>query len=249
MKCRIILTNSTNVGDKIKAVKYIRDLTGLGLKEAVDTINFPPKIIKEDLTLEQAKTISDRFTELGVKVRVEDENGLYINIQMVKPVSELEKNYRLMLIDPGLDKIRAIKEVRQLKNCRLEEAKDIVYNVPMEIKNYSSYDEASRAAEIFEKFKIEVRIEHILNKETSIFKDEIKAEENKNINLYTNNQVDFHSYSRERDFEEKIEDTAMEIFNINDNCDRSVLNEDQVDFKDIKEEKGLFSFIKKLFKN
>lgn len=228
MKCRIILTNSTNVGDKIKAVKYIRDLTGLGLKEAVDTINFPPKIIKEGLTLEQAKTISDRFTELGVKVRVEDENGLYINIQMVKPVSEPEKNYRLILIDPGLDKIRAIKEVRQLKNCRLEEAKDIVYNAPMEIKNYSSYDEASRAAEIFEKFKIEVRIEkissHILNKETRIFKDEIKAEE-------------------------KIEDTAMEIFNINDNCDRSVLNEDQVDFKDIKEEKGLFSFIKKLFKN
>ena len=226
MKCRVILTNSTNVGDKIKAVKYIRDLTGLGLKEAVDTINFPPKIIKEDLTLEQARTISDRFTELGVKVRVEDENGLYINIQMVKPIFEHEKNYRLMLIDPGVDKIRAIKEVRQLKNCRLEEAKNIVYNAPMEIKSYSSYDEALREAQKFEKFKIDIRIEKvssdILNKETSIFKD---------------------------DFDEKIEDTAMEIFNINNNSDRSVLNEASEDFQDTKEKEGLFSFIKNLFKN
>ena len=59
----------TEVGaDKIKVIKVVREITGLGLKEAKDLVEAAPKPIKEDVSKEEANSIKAKFEEVGAKV-------------------------------------------------------------------------------------------------------------------------------------------------------------------------------------
>ncbi|MCA9282681.1 MAG: 50S ribosomal protein L7/L12 [Phycisphaeraceae bacterium] len=56
-------------GDKkIQVIKVVRDATGLGLKEAKDLVDNPPKPVKEGLSKEDAEALKAKFEEVGAKV-------------------------------------------------------------------------------------------------------------------------------------------------------------------------------------
>lgn len=59
----------TEVGaEKIKVIKVVRELTGLGLKEAKEAVEAAPKIIKEATSKEDAESIKAKLEEAGAKV-------------------------------------------------------------------------------------------------------------------------------------------------------------------------------------
>ncbi|MBO6165397.1 MAG: 50S ribosomal protein L7/L12 [Eubacterium sp.] len=59
----------TDVGaEKIKVIKVVRDVTGLGLKEAKEAVESAPKVLKEAVSKEEAEDIKKKFEEVGAKV-------------------------------------------------------------------------------------------------------------------------------------------------------------------------------------
>lgn len=56
----------TEVGaEKVKVIKVVREITGLGLKEAKDLVDGAPKMIKEGATKEEAEEIKKKLEEVG----------------------------------------------------------------------------------------------------------------------------------------------------------------------------------------
>ena len=55
-------------GEKIKVIKAVREITGLGLKEAKDAVDGAPKVIKEDATKEEAEEAKTKLEAEGAKV-------------------------------------------------------------------------------------------------------------------------------------------------------------------------------------
>ena len=60
-----------NAGDqKIKVIKVVRELTGLGLKEAKDLVDNAPKPVKEKVSKEEAEQIKEKLAEVGATVEI-----------------------------------------------------------------------------------------------------------------------------------------------------------------------------------
>ncbi|KFZ43470.1 50S ribosomal protein L7/L12 [Anoxybacillus flavithermus] len=55
---------------KIKVIKVVRELTGLGLKEAKDLVDNTPKPVKEGVSKEEAEEIKAKLEEAGAKVEI-----------------------------------------------------------------------------------------------------------------------------------------------------------------------------------
>ena len=56
----------TSVGpNKIKVIKVVRELTGLGLKEAKDIVDGAPKTIKESVSKDDAEAMKAKLEEVG----------------------------------------------------------------------------------------------------------------------------------------------------------------------------------------
>ena len=61
----------TEVGpNKINVIKVVRELTGLGLKEAKAVVDEAPKAIKEAVSREEAESIAKKMEEAGAKVTI-----------------------------------------------------------------------------------------------------------------------------------------------------------------------------------
>ena len=59
----------TEAGDqKDKVIKVVREITGLGLKEAKDVVDGAPKVVKEQASKEEAEEIKKKLEEVGAKV-------------------------------------------------------------------------------------------------------------------------------------------------------------------------------------
>lgn len=59
---------SFDASAKIKVIKAVRELTGLGLKEAKEVVDGAPKVFKEAVSKEEGETYVKQFEELGAKV-------------------------------------------------------------------------------------------------------------------------------------------------------------------------------------
>lgn len=57
-------------GNKLAVVKLVKDLTGLGLKEAKDLVDGAPKPLKEGVSKEEAESLKKQLTEAGAEVEV-----------------------------------------------------------------------------------------------------------------------------------------------------------------------------------
>ena len=61
----------TEVGaEKVKVIKVVREVTGLGLKEAKDVVDGAPKVVKEGASKEEAEDIKKKLEDAGAKVEV-----------------------------------------------------------------------------------------------------------------------------------------------------------------------------------
>lgn len=59
----------TEVGaEKVKVIKVVREVTGLGLKEAKDVVDGAPKVVKEGVSKEEAEELKKKLEEVGAKV-------------------------------------------------------------------------------------------------------------------------------------------------------------------------------------
>ncbi len=64
----VVLTNAG--GNKISVIKVVRDITGLGLKEAKDLVDGAPKTVKEGVAAAEAEEIKAKFVEAGAEVEL-----------------------------------------------------------------------------------------------------------------------------------------------------------------------------------
>ena len=61
----------TEIGaNKIGVIKVVRELTGLGLKEAKELVDNVPKAIKENVSKDEADSIKAKLEEAGAKVEI-----------------------------------------------------------------------------------------------------------------------------------------------------------------------------------
>ena len=63
--------------NKIQVIKVVRELTGLGLKEAKDLVDAAPKAIKEGISKADAEKIVAALAEAGAKVEITEQLGEY----------------------------------------------------------------------------------------------------------------------------------------------------------------------------
>jgi large subunit ribosomal protein L7/L12 len=64
----VILTSAG--GSKINVIKVVREITGLGLKEAKDVVDGAPKAVKEKVGKDEADAIKAKLEEAGASVEV-----------------------------------------------------------------------------------------------------------------------------------------------------------------------------------
>ena len=55
---------------KVKVIKVVREVTGLGLKEAKDLVDGAPKVLKEGVSKEEAEGIKTKLEAEGAKVTI-----------------------------------------------------------------------------------------------------------------------------------------------------------------------------------
>jgi large subunit ribosomal protein L7/L12 len=56
--------------EKIKVIKVVRELTGLGLKEAKDLVDGAPKTVKENVPKDEAAAMEAKLKEVGATVEI-----------------------------------------------------------------------------------------------------------------------------------------------------------------------------------
>ena len=64
----VVLANAGS--QKIKVIKVVRELTGLGLKEAKEIVDGAPKTIKEGVSKEEAEDMKAKLAEVGAEVEL-----------------------------------------------------------------------------------------------------------------------------------------------------------------------------------
>lgn len=64
----VILTSAG--GTKLQVVKLVKELTGLGLKEAKDLVDAAPKAVKEGVSKEEAESLKSQLEEVGAEVEL-----------------------------------------------------------------------------------------------------------------------------------------------------------------------------------
>lgn len=57
--------------NKIAVIKVVRDITGLGLKEAKDLVESAPKAVKEGVSKDEAEEMKAKFVEAGAVVELQ----------------------------------------------------------------------------------------------------------------------------------------------------------------------------------
>ena len=64
----VVLANAG--ANKIPVLKVVREVTGLGLKEAKDLVDGAPKTVKENVAKEEAEAMKAKFAEAGATVEL-----------------------------------------------------------------------------------------------------------------------------------------------------------------------------------
>ena len=64
----VVLANAG--ANKIKVIKVVRELTGLGLKEAKEIVDGAPKTLKEGVSKEEAEDMKAKLAEVGAEIEV-----------------------------------------------------------------------------------------------------------------------------------------------------------------------------------
>ena len=167
----------TKVGpNKIPVIKVVRELTGLGLKEAKDLVDAAPKAVKEDIARDEAEKVKAALEEQGAKVEIACAGELpaasalptasagpsAVSPETVtSPPTRGPQTFEVTLVDAGPNKIPVIKVVRELTGLGLKEAKDLVDAVPVRVKEGISLDEAEKIKAALEEVGATVKLREL----------------------------------------------------------------------------------------
>lgn len=66
-KTEFTVTLENAGADRVKVIKVVREVTGLGLKEAKDLVDAAPKVLKENVAKAEAEDIKKKLEEVGAK--------------------------------------------------------------------------------------------------------------------------------------------------------------------------------------
>lgn len=66
----VVLSGMADPAKKINIIKVVREITGLGLKEAKDLVEAAPKPVKESVNKEEAENLKKKLTEAGAAVEL-----------------------------------------------------------------------------------------------------------------------------------------------------------------------------------
>jgi large subunit ribosomal protein L7/L12 len=69
-KTEFTVVLSSSGEKKIQVIKVVRELTGLGLKEAKDLVDGVPKPVKEGISKDEAESIRNKLVEAGATVEI-----------------------------------------------------------------------------------------------------------------------------------------------------------------------------------
>lgn len=58
---------------KIQAIKMVREVTGLGLREAKDLVDGVPSVVKDDLSDADARNLAEKLRDAGMTVEVREQ--------------------------------------------------------------------------------------------------------------------------------------------------------------------------------
>ena len=65
-----VVLKSFDAAAKLKVLKLVREVCGLGLKEAKDVVDGAPKVVKEGVSKEEAEDIKKKLEEAGAKATI-----------------------------------------------------------------------------------------------------------------------------------------------------------------------------------
>ncbi len=66
-----VILKAIDPNNRVKAIKAVKDITGLGLKEAKEFIESLPKAVKEGISKEEAEEIKKKLEEVGGQVEIQ----------------------------------------------------------------------------------------------------------------------------------------------------------------------------------
>ncbi len=111
---------------KIEVIKLVREVTGLGLKEAKDLVEAAPKVVKVGLELTDAQEIAAKLRAAGATAEVVGGGPA--------PRTVAARASSVTLISFGASKIQVIKLVRDATGLGLKETKELVERAPTVVK-------------------------------------------------------------------------------------------------------------------
>ena len=83
---------------KIQVIKAVRDITGLGLKEAKDLVDGAPKTVKENVAKDQAEEMKKKLTDAGATVEWNNNSKLnYIKKLFLTKLTYIDRKNLLLI--------------------------------------------------------------------------------------------------------------------------------------------------------
>lgn len=136
----MILT-SYDASAKIKVIKAVKEITGLGLKEAKELVDNVPSTIKTNILRDEALSIKEEIEAAGGIVELTTGDKI-IGGNENEEVDSKDKVDVILTSCDSSSKIPVIKAVREVTGMGIAEAKASVENAPSTIKTNVSIDEA-----------------------------------------------------------------------------------------------------------
>ena len=73
---------------KIEAIKLVREITGMGLKEAKDTVEHCPQLLNKNITREDATAKQSQFTAIGAQTQINSSDDTSIAVVSINDINK-----------------------------------------------------------------------------------------------------------------------------------------------------------------
>lgn len=137
---------------KIEVIRQLRDLLGLGLRQAKDIADNPPQTLRTGVDLESAQTLQRQLTEVGAVVEVR-RDGVAVAPETAPPAPPPppsappdDGHFDVWLMSAGPYRINVVKAIRETTGLGLTEAKNLADAAPTLIREAVSRDHAESMA-------------------------------------------------------------------------------------------------------
>ena len=143
--------------NKIAVIKEVREITGLGLKEAKDLVTEAHKTIKTGISQDEANEIKKRLKEVGAKVEIKPDPTHDGGVEISDKQEETE--YIIIFNDSGINQSAVIKVRRDITVLASKDIKELVMEalepIMTDVLKYEAREIERKAKEVG--IKVEIR--------------------------------------------------------------------------------------------